>query len=73
MFQRPEAYEPFPFAGVGQEAEQGRAEGGAVIHVPQMAELVGYHVVDERQGQLDELGGQRYLTAHGTASPAAFE
>ena len=73
MFQRPDADVFLAFFCVREQAEQSPVEGGAVIHVPQVAELVTEHVVDERQGQFDELGGQRYLTAHGTAAPAAFE
>ena len=73
MLQRPDAYGLLPLAGIGEQALQGGMEIRAVIHAPQMAEFMAEHVIDERQWQFYELCGQCYLTAHRTASPAAFE
>ena len=73
MLQRPDTDVFFPLAGIWEQFLQGSMEIRAVVHTPQMAELVAEHVIDERQWQFYELCGQCYLTAHRTASPAAFE
>ena len=73
MFQRPDAYVLLPLAGIGEQFLQGGMEIRAMVHASQMAELVAEYVIDERQGQFYELGGQCYLPPHGTAPPASFE
>jgi len=73
MFQRPDAYSFLSFPRIGKHAEQRGMEGRAVIHMPQVAEFVTEDIIDERQGKFDKLCGERDFSAHGTASPAAFQ
>ena len=69
----PDMDESFSLCGIGQKGAQKRVEACAVIHGPEVTELMAEHVIDERKRHFRKLGGKRDVAAHGTASPAAPE
>ena len=58
MLEAPYADESFPLLRVGKEPLQERMEARAVVHDPEMTQLVADDVVDERQRHGDELHGK---------------